>query len=86
MGGTISDKATQEKYRTSLREHNEGLERYLPKYKVRNSVYRPKCDRGTGGIPRNRGAEARYLQIVWKFGYKESNGTGWSVRLDTKGV
>ena len=52
----------------------------------RGCFYRAKHGRGARGIPRSHGVEARCWQIVGKFGYKESNGTGWSVRLDTTGM
>ena len=42
----MSGKTTQEKYEIFLRKHNEGVERYVSKYKVRNSKhtqYNARC-------------------------------------------
>ena len=62
----MSGKAAQEKYEIFLRKHNEGVETYVPKFRVRSSKhkwYTTRCaeedNRGQkidlGGNWRNRG-------------------------------
>ena len=37
--GIMNDKTAKEKYKIFLRKYHEGVERYVPKYKIRNSKH-----------------------------------------------
>ena len=45
-GGIMNSKTAQEKYEIILRKHHEGMERYVPKYKIESSKhtwYNARC-------------------------------------------